>query len=90
MGSARFAMVEAAFGSCEEAWRAGYAELMAAGLDARTAQAVVRAHEEIDPAAEMERLHRANVLALAPDDPRYPSRLGEIGDAPPVLYVRGA
>ena len=90
MGSARFALVEAAFGSCEQTWRAGYAELCAAGLDARTAQAVVRAQDETDPFQEMERLHRANVLALAPDDPRYPTRLGEITDAPPLLYVRGS
>ena len=89
MGAARFAIVEAALGSIEAAWRAGYAELCAAGLDDRTAQAVVRAQGETDPFAELERLDRAGVTALAPDDPRYSSRLGEISDAPPLLYLRG-
>ncbi|MSQ42536.1 MAG: DNA-protecting protein DprA, partial [Dehalococcoidia bacterium] len=37
----------------------------------------------------MERLERAGVTALAPVDARYPSRLREIDDAPPLLYVRG-
>ncbi|HRC63402.1 MAG TPA: DNA-processing protein DprA, partial [Dehalococcoidia bacterium] len=32
----------------------------------------------------------AGVDALAPDDPRYPSRLHEIADAPPLLYVKGS
>ncbi len=89
MGAARFAVLDAYFGSLAEAWRADYETLCAAGLDARTAQAVIRAHTEVDPAAELERLAQAGVSALAPGDGRYPSRLAEITDAPPVLYVRG-
>lgn len=90
LGAVRFALLEAAFPTLEDAWRAGAGELHAAGLDARTAQAVLRAQVEIDPFEEVERLDRAGVLALAPSDPRYPSRLKEISDAPPLLYVRGA
>ncbi len=90
MGSVRFALLEAAFPSIEEAWRADAGMLHAAGLDARTAQAVVRARDETDPFEEIARLDRAGVQALAPSDPRYPARLREIADAPPLLYVRGA
>lgn len=86
----RFALLEAAFPTLEDAWRADAGALHAAGLDARTAQAVTRAQEEIDPFAEVERLHQAGIEALAPTDPRYPSRLSEITDAPPLLYVKGA
>lgn len=89
LGSARFALLERAFPSMEEAWGADLAALAGAGLDARTAHELRRAQQEIDPDAELERLHRAGVTALARVDPRYPSRLREIDDAPPLLYVRG-
>ena len=90
LGAVRFRLLERFFPTLEEAWRADHATLCAAGLDARTATEVVRARAETDPDAELERLHQASVTALAPSDPRYPSRLGEIVDAPPLLYVKGA
>lgn len=90
LGAVRFGLLEAAFPSLEEAWRADAGALHAAGLDARTTQAVSRAQSELDPFAELERLATAGIEALAPSDPRYPSRLKEIVDAPPLLYVRGA
>ncbi len=89
LGSVRFALLERAFANFEDAWRADAGTLTAAGLDARSAREVVAAHDTVDPDAEMERLAQANVTALAKTDPRYPSRLKEIEDAPPVLYVRG-
>lgn len=89
LGAARFALLERAFSSMEEVWHADLTALAGAGLDARTAHEVLRAQQEIDPDAEMERLERAGVVALAQVDDRYPSRLREIDDAPPVLYVRG-
>lgn len=89
LGAVRFGLLDRAFPSMEEAWRAPAGALVAAGLDQRTAQEVVRAREETDPDAELERLAQAGVTALAQADPRYPSRLREIDDAPPVLYVKG-
>ncbi|MCA9299322.1 MAG: hypothetical protein KDA28_09660, partial [Phycisphaerales bacterium] len=64
LGSVRFALLEAAFPTLEEAWRADAGALHAAGLDARTAQAVSRAQSEIDPFTELERLDRAGIHAL--------------------------
>ena len=89
LGAVRFALLERAFASFEEVWRADVGALTAAGLDARTAREVRAAQAEVDPDAEMARLEAAGVTALARVDPRYPSRLKEIDDAPPVLYVRG-
>ena len=90
LGAVRFALLDRAFPSMEEVWRAPAGALVAAGLDQRSAQEVVRARDETDPAAELERIAAANVTALALGDQRYPSRLREIDDAPPVLYVKGA
>ena len=90
LGAVRFGLLDHAFPSMEEVWRAPAGALVAAGLDQRTAEEVVRARGETDPDAELERLAAAGVTALAQGDPRYPSRLREIDDAPPVLYVKGA
>lgn len=89
LGSVRFGLLERAFPDLRDAWRASAGELAAAGLDARTAQAVVHARAEGDPESEIDRLRSASVQAFAKVDPAYPSRLREIDDAPPVLYVRG-
>ncbi|MBM4411417.1 MAG: DNA-protecting protein DprA [Chloroflexi bacterium] len=90
LGAVRFGLLDRSFPSMAEVWHAPAGALVAAGLDQRTAQEVVRAREETDPDSELERLAQAGVTALAQTDPRYPSRLREIDDAPPVLYVRGA
>ena len=90
LGAARFALLEAAFDSMEEAWLAGSEELVAAGLDPRTAEEVVRRRPEIDVRAECERLAEAGVRALHRPHPAYPARLREIDDAPPVIYIRGS
>ncbi|MFA7249166.1 MAG: DNA-processing protein DprA [Dehalococcoidia bacterium] len=89
LGSMRFGLLDRFFSDMEEAWHAGLTDLAAAGLDARTASEVRRAQQEIDPDGEMERLERAGVTVLAAGHAPYPSRLGEIDDAPPLLYARG-
>ncbi len=90
LGSVRFGVLERAFPSMEAAWHASEGDLVEAGLDVRTAQAIRRARQETDPDAEMERMERAGIRAFGRDDPGYPTRLREIDDAPPVLYVRGS
>ncbi|MQC25349.1 MAG: DNA-processing protein DprA, partial [Chloroflexi bacterium] len=89
LGSVRFALLERSYPDLGDAWRAPLGELLAAGLDRRTAEAIVLARDEVDPHTEIERLDGAGVRALARTDPAYPSLLREIDDAPPVLYVRG-
>jgi DNA processing protein len=90
IGSVRAARLDAHFGSMAEAWRASPAELMAAGLDRGTVTSIVNARREIDPDAELGRLHKAGVQAYCWHDDAYPPRLKEVDDKPPVLYVRGA
>lgn len=90
LGSVRFGLLERGFPTMAEAWRASEGDLIEAGLDTRTAREVARARTEVDPDAEMGRLAAAGITAFARNAPGYPSRLREIDDAPPVLYVRGA
>ncbi len=68
---------------------ASLTELEGAGLPAPAAQFVfngraLRAAEE-----EMGRVAEAGATLLTPEDDNYPSRLLEIYDPPPVLWVRG-
>ncbi len=89
LGRVRYSLLESHFPSMEDAWNAPAAELKAAGMDGKLASRIVSKRAEIDPDAEIERLAKNNVTALTWHDPAYPSRLKEIYDRPPVLYIRG-
>ena len=90
LGATRFKKLEAYFDDLERAWTAGAGALRAAGLDARTAAAVVDARRQVSPDDEMEGLERAGVRAIGWHDPEYPPRLKQIDGQPPVLYVKGS
>jgi DNA processing protein len=89
IGPAHFQRLVAYFGSAEQAWRADGAALVAAGLDGRAAQGLLALRGEVDPAGEEERLAARGITALTLEDAEYPACLRTIGDAPPVLFVRG-
>jgi DNA processing protein len=89
IGPARMRRLLDYFGSAQEAWGAACSDLVQAGLDARTSEAVAPSRRETDLHAEMERLEKAGVRALTLESEGYPKRLLETSDAPPVLYVLG-
>ena len=88
-GRARFQLLERKFGSLADAWTASQSDLVAAGLDASTAQKMTASRAKIDPDAEMAALQKSGVRALTWHDDEYPARLKEVYDLPPVIYVRG-
>lgn len=89
IGPRRFDRLMQAFGSARAVWEASAADLVAAGLDRRTTEALLAARRRVDPAKEADNLQRIGATAVTKLDPRYPGRLAEIYDPPPVLYVRG-
>ena len=89
LGTVRFRRLESYFGSLEHAWNAGPGDLKNAGLDGRVAGEIQAARGKTSPDAEIERLSLAEVSPITWHDPGYPSRLKEIADPPPVLYVKG-
>lgn len=89
IGAVRMRALESYFGSMAEAWRAGPAELKAAGLDRGTIESIVKERPAIDPAQEIDRLEAAGVSAYTWHDDSYPRRLREVDDHPPVLFVKG-
>src|SRR5688572_29543044 len=89
VGRARFERIERHFGNLEQAWRAEAGDLRAAGLDEKSVQAIVAARAKLNPEDELARLERLGITALTWNDPRYPARLKETFDRPPVLYLHG-
>jgi len=90
IGRVRLTQLENYFGSLKDAWEAPPAELKHAGLDSAAMRAINHWRPNISPEAEMEKLDRYGVKVLTCNTPGYPSRLKEIYDYPPVLYVRGS
>jgi DNA processing protein len=78
-----------AFGDAEDAWRATYADLIAAKLDGKSADALIATRRALDLDAELERLEASGVRAFTWADEDYPERLREVDDSPPVLYAMG-
>ncbi|MFP5405886.1 MAG: DNA-processing protein DprA, partial [Gammaproteobacteria bacterium] len=80
----------AAFGLPEDVFAAGHTRLSAA-LDGPRAQALLgedsARDEAVQAALDWAQAPCRHLIAL--DDPRYPRRLLEISDPPPVLFVHG-
>ncbi len=91
LGAARFRMLESHFGGdLGRAWHASHRELRASGIGGGVVKAITDGRDSVSPERELERLALAGVSALTWHDQRYPRRLKETPDAPPVLYCRGS
>ncbi|MBI2854937.1 MAG: DNA-protecting protein DprA [Chloroflexi bacterium] len=89
VGRVRLSQLEDYFGDLEKAWNASAGELRQAGLDARTIGSVEAVRARLVLEKELELLEKYQVRVLVHREPTYPSRLKEIYDYPPVIYVRG-
>jgi DNA processing protein len=89
IGKVRISQLKEHFSNLEDAWRAPASELKQAGLDSRSVNAIIALRPRISLDDEMEKLERYKVKVFTCEDSSYPSRLKEIYDYPPVLYIRG-
>ncbi len=90
IGRVKLSQLENYFGSLENAWQAAPTDLKQSGLDRSSINAITASRPKISLEAEMEKLDRYGVKVFTWHDPDYPSRLKEIYDYPPLLYVRGS
>ena len=90
IGRVKITQMENYFGNLENAWKAAPADLRHAGLDSNSVHAITSWQPKLSLEAEMEKIERYGVKVLTWHDPAYPSRLKEIYDYPPVLYIRGS
>lgn len=89
IGAVRLQALIHHFGDLESAWRAAPADLAEAGLGAKVIERVIQAREKVDLEKIWEQIARQGIQILTWEDEAYPSRLKEIDQPPPVLYVRG-
>lgn len=90
IGRVRLTQLEKYFGNLENAWKASAGEIRASGIDNVGLKAIARYRPDISPDEEMEKVERYGITVLTCKDKKYPSRLKEIYDYPPVIYIRGA
>ncbi|HWQ83921.1 MAG TPA: DNA-processing protein DprA [Anaerolineales bacterium] len=89
IGAARMRTLLDIFGDVDTAWQASGPDLRNAGLSQRIVDNLLQVRAEVDLTKTWERLERLGISVLTWDDPLYPSRLSEIEQPPPVLYIRG-
>jgi DNA processing protein len=89
MGPTRTARAIRRLGSAERVFSASLTELEAAGLPAEAAQFCFDGRAHTIAIEEAARTAEQQAYFLTPEDDAYPSRLLEIYDPPPVLWVRG-
>ena len=90
IGRVKLTQLQNHFGNLEDAWKATPADLKHSGLDSGSIHAITSWQPRISLDVEMEKLDRYGVKVLTCHDSGYPSRLKEIYDYPPLLYVRGS
>ena len=77
------------FRTPQAVFRASRSELEAAGLAAGIAQSVASGCAFEDAVAQQQKLAEAGATLVPMTDPRYPPRLRDIYDPPPLLFARG-
>jgi DNA processing protein len=89
VGAVRFKAVLNYFGDPKIAWNAPADALRAAGLGEKLVENIVHLRSTISLEKIGERLLSKGIEVLILGDENYPSRLREIDQPPPVLYLRG-
>ena len=89
IGAVRMQGLVAYFGDLESAWNADDASLTEAGLGAKLIERVNIARQGVSLDKVWEKIESQGIKILTWGDHEYPSRLKEIDQPPPVLYIRG-
>lgn len=77
------------FKTPEAVFRASRSELEAAGVSQGLAQSISSGCAFDDAVTQQQKLAEAGAVVIPLTDPRYPIRLKEIFDPPPLLFARG-
>lgn len=89
IGAVRMQGLVAYFGNLESAWDADPDSLVEAGLGSKVIERVLAARETVNLDKVWEKIESQGIKVLTWDDEEYPTRLKEIDQPPPVLYIRG-
>jgi DNA processing protein len=89
IGAVRLRTLLETFGDVCSAWNASPESLRAAGLSAKLIQNLVQLRADISLEKVWDDIVAKDVQVLTWDDADYPTKLRELDNAPPVLYIRG-
>lgn len=89
LGTRKAGVLVQAFRSVQAIFRASKSELEGAGLSAAVAQSIASGCSFDDAVTQQQKLAEAGATLVPLTDPRYPPKLKEIHDPPPLLFVRG-
>ena len=89
IGAVRMQGLVAYFGDLESAWGADPTALAESGLGAKVVERVLAARQNVNLDQVWAKIEAQGIKILTWQDEAYPSRLKEIDQPPPVLYIRG-
>src|SRR5215471_1993732 len=89
LGTRKAGQLIGVFRTPQSIFRASPSELESAGLSASVAQSIASGCAFDDAATQHQKLIEAGAVLIPIADPRYPPRLRDIFDPPPVLFARG-
>ncbi len=89
IGSVRLRTLLDSFGDAQGAWTASPQALRQAGLSSRLIQKLERLRADVCLDTVWENLQAQGIQVLTWEDEDYPTRLRDVDNAPPVLYLRG-
>jgi DNA processing protein len=90
IGAARLRALLQHFGDVETAWNASPLDLRAAGLGPKLVETFQQVRAGVSLERVWEHIQHQGIQVLTWEDEAYPSRLKEIDQPPPVLYLRGS
>lgn len=89
LGTRRSAQLLERFGSPQAIFRADPNELESCGLNGSVARSISSGCSFDDAATQQELMRKAGAQLITLGDSRYPDRLREIFDPPPMMFARG-
>ena len=89
IGAVRLRTLLDAFGDAQQAWTAPPQALRQAGLSDKLVENLARLRADVSLEQVWEDIHSQGIDVLTWGDEAYPTRLRDVDNAPPVLYLRG-
>jgi DNA processing protein len=89
LGTRKAGILVQTFRTPQAIFRASKSELQAAGLSAAVAQSIASGCAFEDAVTQQQKITESNTQVIPITDARYPPRLKDIFDPPPILYCRG-
>jgi len=89
VGAVRFRFLLDSFGDARTAWYASADELRAVGLGTGLIENLIKIRGSISLEKVWDNIQSLGITVLTWEDEGYPTRLREVNQSPPVLYIRG-